>query len=311
MHKHQLMSPAQMTKELLISKCDYFIDVQVWPKKTVLDSDSWLENFNNTEMEHAVHLLNSFLYISDELINSMFIASFHSLSNRIRATNASYLTAKASWQSFVDTIIITPITGEEPNPSDSGNLFARKARKWLNIKEEQVMDQIKCLQTLVNGSTNPVVFVDDFVGSGEQFLATWRRKVELNPSGSISFSDISSARRSRFFYCPIICTEPGYLRLQQECPEIILSPAHILSKKYSAIENDSVIWPDHLKQSAYDFLFNASVRAGIKDTHGGVDDWRGFNKLGLAIALGDSVPDATLPIFYWEKNGWKPLIRRT
>lgn len=309
MHKHQLMSPAEMTKELLHSKCDYFIDVQIWPIRSVLNPHLWLTNFEKSEMEHAVHLLNSFLYFNEILIDKMFVAAFHDLSNKIREPHTSFLSAKSVWQSFMDTIIITHVTGEQPNPSDSGFQFARKARQVLDIREEQLMSQKDCLQNLVDKGHRPVVFVDDFVGSGEQFLKTWQRKIILNNSISISFKDISVARRGRFFYCPIICTEDGFARIQRECPEVILSPAHILSNKYSAVAHDSVIWPDHLKKTAYDFLQDASTRAGIKAS-GGVDDWRGFHQLGLALALGTSVPDATMPIFYWEKNGWKPLIKR-
>ncbi|MGI4789714.1 MAG: phosphoribosyltransferase-like protein [Janthinobacterium lividum] len=71
------------------------------------------------------------------------------------------------------------------------------------------------------------------------------------------------------------------------------------------------MWPDHLRTSALDFLEKVSHRVGIYDTHGGVNDWQGFNKLGLSLGFEHSVPDATLPIFYWEQNGWKPLLRRT
>jgi hypothetical protein len=50
----------------------------------------------------------------------------------------------------------------------------------------------------------------------------------------------------------------------------------------------------------------------MPDTDGAVvNDWQGFHKLGLALAFQHCVPDATLPLFYWEHNEWHPLIRRT
>jgi hypothetical protein len=55
-----------------------------------------------------------------------------------------------------------------------------------------------------------------------------------------------------------------------------------------------------------------SARIGIPDSGGAVvNDWQGFHCLGLSLAFYDSVPDATLPIFYWEENGWNPLIKKT
>jgi len=77
------------------------------------------------------------------------------------------------------------------------------------------------------------------------------------------------------------------------------------------LANDSIFWPDPLKHGANEAIKKASLRAGLPDTGGAkVNDWQGFYKLGLALGFYNSVPDATLPIFYWEKNGWKPLIRR-
>jgi len=52
-----------------------------------------------------------------------------------------------------------------------------------------------------------------------------------------------------------------------------------------------------------------ATRAGIPDT-GGVNDWRGFHRLGLCLALHHKTPDATIPLLYWNQNGWQPLVRR-
>jgi hypothetical protein len=156
----------------------------------------------------------------------------------------------------------------------------------------------------------PIIFVDDFVGSGSQFIKTWRRQVPLSGSTS-SFERITAVRGAEFYYCPLVCTEYGFERIKKECAAVQLHPAHLLPRKYSALDPNSVIWPNHLRTTAISFLQAVSTRAGIPDTNGNVDDWRGFHQLGLAIAMGDSVPDATLPIFYWERNGWIPLIRRT
>jgi len=135
--------------------------------------------------------------------------------------------------------------------------------------------------------------------------------INLDDSTFISFRMLSNKMRGvQFFYIPLICTEYGYNRIKNDCPEVILSPSHILSERYSAFSNHSIIWPDHLRETASHVIQSVSKRAGIPDTNGGEQDWRGFHKLGLALAIHDTIPDATLPIFYWEKNGWKPLIQR-
>ena len=194
--------------------------------------------------------------------------------------------------------------------TDSGFAFARKARQVLGIREEQILSPDRAAAELYSGPIRPVVFVDDFVGSGNQFLETWERGVKISNTISISFRQLSLLRGTEFYYCPLVCTEFGYKRLRSSCSRLMLNPAHVLSASYSALHKESLIWPDHLRSTAADFLRTASGRAGIPDNGGGVGDWRGFNSLGLTIAFAHSVPDATLPIFYWKENGWSALVRQ-
>ena len=35
---------------------------------------------------------------------------------------------------------------------------------------------------------------------------------------------------------------------------------------------------------------------------------KGLQAQGLAIAFGHGIPDACPPFFYWDQNGWTPLI---
>ena len=34
---NQSISPVEMNKDLVLSKCDYFVDVHLWPIKSILD----------------------------------------------------------------------------------------------------------------------------------------------------------------------------------------------------------------------------------------------------------------------------------
>jgi hypothetical protein len=241
----------------------------------------------------------------------MLKAVFQALAVYVIKPDEILLNALTSWAAFVDSVIITHVTGETPNPTDSGYTFARKARQVLQIQEERILGPDRVLEKLLSGVQRTIVFVDDFVGSGNQFIDTWNREINVGGKTWASFRRIAPlVRGAKFFYCPLICTDVGYKRIRQNCPEIILHPAHVLSRRYNALDPDSLIWPNELKSTACEFIRKASLRAGIPDNNGGVNDWRGFKKLGLTLAIGDSVPDATLPIFYWEQNGWKPLIRR-
>lgn len=302
------ISTAEVTEQFVLSKCDYLVEVQMWALRQKLDPRRWLSNFNVSEKEHAVHLLNAFLYFGEVVIDELFIAAFHGLSRVvIKPESSSYLKIQADWREFFDKAIITHVTGETPSITDSGIAFSRKAKKLLNINEDRILPNEEALLEVIK-SPRPVVFVDDFVGSGNQFIETWTRLVELPNSISTSFEQIANLNTNSFFYTPLICTEYGLNNIKAENIDAFVLPAHIISNRYNVFAPDSLIWTPALQPTASEFIKNASSRAGI-NVNDDPNDWMGFHQLGLTIAFADSAPDATLPLFTWDKNGWHPLIK--
>ena len=276
-----------------------FSAIGIWPSKVVLDPERWLDNFLEEELEHALYLLNAFMYFDQTLVDQIFSVAIRTVGR---------LMTRVEWANFLSSAIVTPVTGEEPNVTDSGHVFARKARS-LGIPEERIVGPEQACQRIQSGFRGAIIFVDDFVGTGSQFIATWCRTYRTQYE---SFNNLAAMSRAQFYYCPAFCTQLGLRRINQECPEVRVSPGVLIPDNYGTLANDSIIWPSHLQHTAEDFLRTASVRAGIPDTGGTEpEDWRGFAALGLTIAFEDSVPDATLPIMYWEANGWRPLMRRT
>ena len=298
----------RVTRLEVLSKCDFFIDVRLWPLLTELNPERWLSNFYPDEMEHAVHLLQSFLYYSDEVTDALLKSAFQSLSKMVCGNADSYLAMVTAWESFVDRAIVTHVTGENPRPTDSGYAFARKARQVLAIEDERIVSPEIAMQRVLL-RRDPVIFVDDFIGSGDQFIHTWHRQVLLSPGYKQTFHAIAELGIADFYYIPIVATRYGLKEIADSCKGANVLPAHVLSDEYSALHPLSALWPEHLRAAAFDFVKTASERACIPDMDGNEGDWRGFRKLGLALGFNHSVPDATLPIFTWELNGWKPLIQ--
>lgn len=294
-----------VTRDSLLKKSAFFRDVNLWPRNEVLSPERWLSNFSGDEIPYAVQLLNSFQYFSEDLTNELFVAAFHSISAEMWKRHGAV--ASRAWSSFFDRAVVAPVEGERPNPTDSGYVFARRARQLLQIDEGRIGRPAVVVAHLLS-TTAPVVFVDDFVGSGNQFIETWERPYKVG-TGVASFQTIAKIRGGEFYYCPLICTEYGADRIRKRCPEVLVTPAHLITSADGAIAQDSRIWPPAMLPHGADFIRRASLRAGIPAT--GKESWEGFHRLGLALAFAHSVPDATLPLFYWEKNGWNPLLRRT
>lgn len=300
------MPHAGVDEEFVLKKCAYFRDVGLWPRTEVVSPEQWLSNFTDEENPYAVQLLNSFQYFSEDLTNELFAAAFQGISSHVWLKHGP--SVASVWASLVDRALICPVEGERPNPTDSGYLFARRARQLLEIDEARILRPRDALFRLL-ASSAPVVFVDDFVGSGNQFIDTWTRLYAFPGTVGLSFKTVASVRGGEFYYCPLVCTEYGAQRISTECPEVVVSAAHLVTARDGAFALDSRMWPPSLLRGATEFIRVASERAGIPAA--GENGWKGFHELGLAVGFAHSVPDATLPIFYWENNGWNPLLRRT
>jgi hypothetical protein len=186
-------------------------------------------------------------------------------------------------------------------------MFARKSRQVLGLDEEQMVEPAEALRLMRSDSGLSVVFVDDFAGSGDQFLQTWRRQRVVD-GRSTAFRNLR-ARANRFFYCPAVATWYAIDRIERACPNVTVCPGQVIPSNYNLLSTDSVLWPPDLLPTASDFVERASNANGIVaecDV-----PWSGYDDLGLGLAFAHSVPDATLPLFYWERNGWTPLIKRS
>lgn len=126
--------------------------------------------------------------------------------------------------------MVTRVTGEVPNDTDSGYMFARMARQQLGLDERQIMSNREALETLLREGPRPVVFVNDFVGSGDQFISTWEREYELTGGTTASFQRLSEVRGGFFCYCPVFVAETGRDAIRRECQSVLLSPAHFLQQ---------------------------------------------------------------------------------
>ena len=293
-----------ITSDFVLPKCEYFVNVQLWPTEQQLNPLNWLQNFLPEERDYALHLLNAFLFFSEPLSKQLFFAAFQALSMPV-VLGKRPARARADWESFLDSVLITRVTGETPSDADSGYIFSRLARQELGLLEDQILEPKIAAERILRQRSGRVVFLDDFLGSGRQLIATWNRAM-LTHGTDISFKALARAFSDvEFYYCPLICTEDGLKNVGRECPEIHVTSGHLLPDTYNALHPNSVIWPPQLLREGAAFIEQASKRAGIPD-----NQWRGFQGLGLTLAFYHCIPDATLPIFYWNQNNWRPLMER-
>jgi hypothetical protein len=299
----------QITEDFLREKGAFLTDIQSWPLTANLDYLGWLDNFHDDEKEVARELLHAFCYFNETWIRSTFVSCFQALSRTVTAEATSFADRREVWRRFWETVLFTFIEKEDPTVTASGYSYARLARLLLPVDPSRIGDPDTILQLLIDTRPTPVVFVDDFAGTGLQANVTWRRQ-RILPSGvQTSFERYAAATGAPAFFIPLICNHTARANVEL-CKGLTLSAGHLLSSRYSAFGPDSIIWSQRTRAVAEEVLKQVSERAGIPDLGGEPGDWRGFHMQGLAIAFaGSPPPDAVLPLFTWTENNWKPLIR--
>jgi hypothetical protein len=300
--------PQDLDREVVLSRCNYFTKVGLWPlPMDGVDPAAWLDNFTEEEARHAVYLLNAFLFFKNHVIDQIFVAACSGAA-RASVASLSWTDIPRGWRAFFDSVVVTAVRGERPAATDSGSLFTRRARALLGIPKPRVLDHAPAVEHVANHGGD-VLFVDDFVGTGNQFIETFGREVDLGER-KLSFASLAADGIGRYFYAPIVATEAGVAHIASRFPQAQVHPGHLLPARYSALHPDSLIWPDELRGTAKDVIRAASERAGIPDAPGTDTHWEGFGRLGLVLAFDHGAPDATLPLIWWDQNGWTPLRGR-
>lgn len=295
----------------------YFIDTGIWPKRNQFAPQEWMTNFDNHEKDFAKRLLDKFTYFSEDMVRQLFKSSFLSLSRHVISDKSDSVLSLIEWSTFLDNLYILKVTGEEPSNADSGYIFTRMARDILGIPENRLIEPLTAYQIMQSDPKANFVFVDDFVGSGSQFYKFWCIQ-QFYPN--CTFKQISiSYPQNRFFYCPTICTQKGFELIESYCSPVKVVPAHFYTDMHNALNPDSYIWRDFSKDGP-DFVKNISRKAKIPDLPDAgvivkpdgtkIVSWQGYLELGLLLAFSHGWPDATLPLFYHNEGGWKPLLKK-
>jgi hypothetical protein len=284
---------------LIFEKEKKFREFQIWPLAATLDVRSWVENFKEEHQDFALRLLDGFYFLSDPVIDAMLLGALQRLVSDF--TNRS-----ASGADFFQETLFVIVQGESPSVSDSGHIYARKLRDKAGVSEGKIKHPAEALK--IADYFRNIVFVDDFIGSGQQMLYTWQRSHQLAATASTSFSELSAKGNHSFFYCATVCSSIGHLNLSRDIPELQIFAAHQLRNQDSLTYDDHPVWRGRYSESML-LLRQYSKEAGYDAEDGGEDDWRGFYRQALGLAYWHSVPDATLPVFRSARAGWKPLVR--
>lgn len=284
--------------QTVLDKCEALQQSRLWPPDPQVKPSGWLQNFTDgDDRVLAAVLLDHLVYFSDTAVDQLLAAAFNRLEDSGFAA------------SLLSGTLITPIEGEDPNPTDSGFMFCRKAR-IAGVPEKQILHPPDALDEASRGA--PIIFLDDFIGTGAQFGETWNRNY-LDDS-PMSFSQAHTASPFPVFVVALVVTAEAVARIRRLIPDVTIVATHILAKSYNA---KSLITPTltpsigNYTQALHSFLQRYSADLTLKDfMREGDFPLYGFGSKALLLGFEHSIPDSALPILWAQGPApWVQLLK--
>jgi hypothetical protein len=291
----------------VLAKCESLTRAGLWLPEPRVRPSAWLHNFQDTNKIAAAVLLDHFVYFSGNAVDKMLMSAYRRLRDRL-----VHLRGTADALDILDNAIFTSVEGEDPNVTDSGKLFCRKLRQTLALPDNRFVEPADALRHAANGKT--IIFLDDLLGSGQQFHKTWKRDyLNVHP---YSFQMLDELQSTRVYYLTLVATTEGLDRLRGEIPAVQVVAAHILDKSASiyGIPKNTLLPDLEDIPSSIDQLIESYHQFLRVPTYMDEAEAKkyGHGQLGLLLAFEHSTPDSTLPLFWGESSvQWTPLVRRT
>ncbi|MFY9461407.1 MAG: hypothetical protein WAP57_16875 [Aquabacterium commune] len=287
----------------MLNRCDALKRSGMWLPEPAIQPRVWLNNFDEYDRILAASLLERFVFYDQKLTDILLSASFASVADGL-SKGPSAPPSEILHKELMGAIF-TPVRGERPNPTDSGNFLCRRARQVQGVSESSIVEIDDALKAAEAGSC--IVFVDDFIGSGDQFLSTWEMDF-----GGRSFRDIQIRTKFTCIYVSLVGTEFGIDNIHRNAPTVAVCVTHKIDSRgtFHGIKTANPALHTQLDQ----LLRKYAPRLQPSEAYMLQDEYivYGYKHRGLFFGFAHSIPDATLPIFWCKgQDNWEPLIERT
>lgn len=194
-------------------------------------------------------------------------------------------------------IKIVPVISDIDPPTKSGPLVARLYKKEVGVNE-RFMEWPWKLESH-SSEVELVIFIDDFVGSGDQFLEFLER---FFPEGN--FND-----GTQYVYAPLGACKSGVENIVKKAPRVKVCHAEMVEEENyffsgltSRYKELGVECEDAIKVIYENFM----KKVGL----GRLKHKYGYGALELTYAYAHGTPNATLPVFWAANEHYQPVFSR-
>ena len=301
--KFRLPKDGAIYTESIFSRCRDLIGYNIWSGIEQNRLDRWIANFSTPEEKYfAARILDILIYRSSHQTVALMRQLFQRVIPDLARRKGLALSLRNIYQSLkVDSvdpgIRIVPVIPPDASPGKSASTIVRILKRNLRFSEHWNVypQQVPALL----GQVDTVVFVDDFLGTGTQFLDF------LSDTGLKNHLSTGS-----FIYAPLAGHIEGIKNLKNTHPDLHVGVVELLDDKHALFHEESGSFPDDVNsvEVARDFYYKLLKDRKIEIAG---PDRRGFGHFELAYAFENAIPDNSLPLLWWhDSEDWQSLFDR-
>lgn len=289
---------------------------------------NWLANFKNTdedelakEQVNMLYLLSKFMYFGNDELRQLLVSLYRDLFKypivaSIRSSNGDTTDLSFIEKAYNEELNKSRFLGVG-NPSESGVHMLYFFRQECNLSKEyfintsDVFSTSKVTETLPDGTKRTYlrselsakdikryIFIDDFCGSGSQASGYLKTIVE-----NIKFED----PHVEVNYLMIFGTEHGIKAVRDLGIFNTVDAVFTIDETFKAFSANSryfKVIPDVIIEKS--FSETTAVKYGTTLFGSPL----GYGDCQLLIGFHHNTPDNSLPIFWSNRNSWKPIFKR-
>jgi hypothetical protein len=288
----------------IVERCEALIQTGIWAGLDVLRLRSWLSNFHTPEERFfAACVLDALIFRSEKqtlaLMQHLLTKSLVSVLSAQAAGHSSggNLIRSLRHPSTARTLRFVPVIRDDDPPTKSGIVLARMYRRHFGVRDELFTWPWRIG---TRGEKRRVyVFLDDFLGTGTQFLkfaARFRLRERLAASVAV--------------YAPLVAHQKGLSALSASWPQLHVCPVELLTDRHSMFAAKSPWFEDGVNTpvGAEQFYNELLDRRGLVPRK--PSRRTGYGALGLVYGFDHGTPNNCLPILWRRTSSWHPLLER-
>lgn len=286
--------------ESVKADCKQLIELGLWDVK-MARLESWLNQFCGTEEEFfAACLLDQIIFRTKQQFESGLRSLMRSNLNGSIFQNAPDLDLLQKLAGQDDPKLrLVPVICETDPPTKSGPLVMRRLQRILQLNQKWMCWPWQASRYIGEMGIDTVVFVDDFLGSGNQFENFFKQwKFNEHDSGI------------KYFYAPVVAHQHGIDFLARQLPNVHVVPAETLGESHNFFSEK--VWmrlgqggisADEAKSWYLNFCSSRDIKPDKVSL-------LGYNDMALTFGFSHATPNNSLPILWNETTTWQPLLER-